>query len=145
MGSGRLPRRLVAKFYRDVDGSEPVDEFIENLQVAHQLAIDRQIDRINSLDEANPHLAYPYSSQIEGELRELRCHYGNTHYRILYRRSQQFVVLLHIFRKNSGPVDEAEKRIARERWDQFRVRIDAAPRQRPSPVGKKAPPGRGRS
>lgn len=36
------------------------------------------------------------SSQVEGELRELRCHYGNTLYRILYWRSDNpFVLLRH--------------------------------------------------
>jgi hypothetical protein len=41
------PRRLIAKFYRCADGSEPVNEFIELQQPAAQLAIDRQIERIN--------------------------------------------------------------------------------------------------
>ena len=85
-------RRLVAKFYRALDGTEPVNEFINQQRPAAQLAIDRQIERINALDEAHPHLAFPHSSQIEGELRELRCHYGRALYRILYRRSGHFVI-----------------------------------------------------
>ena len=105
-----------------------------------QLAIDRQIDRINALDEEHPHLAFPYSSQIEDELREQGCHYGRTLFRILYRRSLQFVVLLHIFEKHDGPVPETDKAIARERWADFRSRMDAEMCRRPSPVGKKAPP-----
>lgn len=132
-------RRLIAKFYRAPDGTEPVNEFIEKQKHAVQLAIDRQIDRINALDEKHPDLAFPYSSQIEGKLRELRCHYGSTLYRILYRRSKQFVMLLHIFEKHDGPVPEADKQIARARWDDFRKRMDAKPRRRPSPIGKKAP------
>ena len=134
------PRRLIAKFYRLPDGTEPVNEFINRQKPAVQLAIDRQIDRINSLDEDHPHLAFPHSSQIEGDLRELRCHYGRALYRILYRRSVQFVVLLHIFDKHDGPVPEADKEIARERWAAFRSRVDAKPRRRPSPIGRKAPP-----
>jgi phage-related protein len=102
------------------------------------LAIDRQIDWINCLDKEHPHLAFPHSSQIEGELRELRCHYGSTLYRILYRRSNQFVILLHIFEKRDGPVSEADKEIARERWDDFRKRMDVEPRVHPSPIGRKA-------
>lgn len=130
---------MIAKFYRAADGSEPVNAFIEGQKPAVQLAIDRQIDRINSLDEAHPHLAYPYSSQIEGELRELRCHYGRALYRILYRRSEQFVVLLHIFQKHDEAVPEVDKQIARDRWADFRKRMDAKPRKPPSPVGNKAP------
>jgi len=134
------PRRLVAKFYRASDGTEPVNEFIGEQEPAVQLAIDRQIDRVNSLDEDRPHLAFPHSSQIEGELRELRCHYGSSLYRILYRRSEQFVILLHIFAKRTKAVPEADKQIARERWANFRKRMSAKPRKYPSPIGKKAPP-----
>jgi phage-related protein len=133
-------RRLVAKFYRAADGSEPVNEFIQKQKPAVQLAIDRQVDRVNALDEEHPHLAFPHSSQIEGELRELRCHYGRVLYRILYRRSMQFVVLLHIFEKHDDVVPEIDKAIARERWADFRKRMAVKPRRRPSPIGRKAPP-----
>src|ERR1700686_1959936 len=126
-------RRLIAKFYRSPNGLEPVNDFIEQQKAAVRLAIDRQIDRINCLDDAHPHLAFPYSSQIEGEMREIRCHYGNALYRILYRRSRQFVVLLHAFEKRDGPVPEVDKRIARERWDDFRQRLDMKPRRLPGP------------
>jgi len=130
----------MAKFYRDPDGLEPVNEFIQQQKAVIRLAIDRQIDRINSLDEAHPHLAFPHSSQIEGELRELRCHYGSTLYRILYRRSRQFIVLLHAFEKHDGLISDADKKIALARWADFCLRMDANLRKRPSPVGKKAPP-----
>jgi phage-related protein len=135
-------RRLIAKYYRQLDRAEPVNDFIEQQIAPVQLAIDRQIDRINYLDEGHPHLAFPHSSQIEGELRELRCHYGSVLYRVLYCRSVQFVVLLHIFEKRTGQIPEIDKKIARDRWDDFRKRIEANPRRGPSPVGKKAPPKR---
>ena len=65
----------MARYYRDENSVQPVDDFIESLDdPAHQFAIDKQIDRINLLDEGTPHWAFPHSSQIEGELRELRCH-----------------------------------------------------------------------
>jgi phage-related protein len=134
--------RLIAKFYRAPDGSEPVAEFINRQTAEVALAIDRQIDRINALDEEHPHLAFPHSSQIEGELRELRCHYGRSLYRILYRRSRQFVVLLHAFAKHGEAVPEGEKQIARQRWDDFRRRLETQPRRPPGPIGKKAPPKR---
>lgn len=136
---GATPRRLVAKFYRSRDGMEPVDAFIEQLPIPHRVALDRQIDRVNSLDELTPHLTYPHSSQIDGELRELRCHYGNTHYRILYRRSEQFVVLLHIFRKDTAKVPPREEKIAQQRWNDFEARMNAERRSPPSAAGRKAP------
>lgn len=138
------PRSLVAKFYRKSDGSQPVAEFIAQQPPAIALALDRQIERINALDELHPHLAFPHSSQIEGELRELRSHYGRKLYRILYRRSEQFVVLLHVFAKNDAQVPEDDKRIARERSEDFRTRLAATPRRIPSPIGRAAP-RRGRS
>jgi hypothetical protein len=59
-------RRLIAKLYRAPDGTEPVDEFIEKQKQAVQLAIDRQIDRINALDEEHLNLAFPYSQFVLG-------------------------------------------------------------------------------
>lgn len=121
------------------DGSQPVDAFIEGLPVKSQVALDNQIGRLNLLTPKRPHLPFPHSSQIEGELRELRCHRGRMLYRILYRRSMNLIVLLHIFRKDSGKVPEAEIEIARERWEDFRARMNASPRVRPRPAGRDAP------
>lgn len=134
----------MARYYRNENGVQPVDDFIEWLDnPAHQFTIDKQIDRINLLDESTPHLAFPHSSQIEGELRELRCHYGPVLYRILYRRSELFLILLHAFRKDTGKVPESEKVVARARWADFRARMDPVPHKRPSAIGKKAPSRKG--
>jgi phage-related protein len=119
--------RLQAVFYRAPDGSEPVDEFIEALSDPdRQAAIDFQIDRLNMLTPTDPHLPFPHWSQIEGELRELRCHYGRELYRILYRRSRNLVVLLHMFRKDTGKLPSREIDTAKQRWDDFKDRLDAA-------------------
>jgi phage-related protein len=131
--------RTQAVFYRDRDGGEPVDAFIETLPVPAQVAIDNMIGRLNGLDPAAPPLAFPHSSQIEGELRELRCHYGRDLYRILYRRSDNLFILLHAFAKRSRTLSDADRRIARERWDDFQSRIDAEPRRPPRPLGHDAP------
>ena len=40
--------------------------------------LTNQIARLNLLTPAHPHLPFPHSSQLDGELRELRCHYGRT-------------------------------------------------------------------
>lgn len=86
-----------------------------------------------------PHLPFPHSSQVEGELRELRCHYGRELYRILYRRSERFVVLLHVFAKRSAKIQEREISVAQERWRDFRSRMDASRRVPPRAVGHDAP------
>lgn len=130
---------LQAVYFRASDGTEPVNDFVDELDARRQAAIDNQVDRINMLTPAHPHLPFPHSSQIEGELRELRCHYGRELYRILYRRSGNMVVLLHAFRKNTGAVSEADKRIARDRWDDFKRRMDEQPRTPPRAAGRDAP------
>ena len=131
---------MQAVFYRASDGCEPVDEFIEALSdVNKQAAVDNQIDRLNTLRPNDPPLPFPHSSQIEGELRELRCHYGRELYRILYRRSGNLFLLLHMFRKDSCRVSEADKRIARDRWDDFKARMNAEKRQPPRAAGHDAP------
>lgn len=71
---------LHAVYYRAADGSEPVNEFIDKLTVKRQVVIDNQINRLNMLTSSKPHLPFPHSSQVEGELRELRCHYGSELY-----------------------------------------------------------------
>lgn len=130
---------MQAVFYRAVDGSEPVDEFIEGLPIRVQVVLDNQIDRLNLLTDDTPHLPFPHSSQIEGELRELRCHYGRQLYRVLYRRSGNLFVLLHAFRKDTGQVPEAAKRTARARWADFKARMAEQPRRPPRAAGHDAP------
>lgn len=42
---------------------------------------------MNDLDDARPHLPFPLGSQVDGEVRELRCRHGRVRLRIPYRRS----------------------------------------------------------
>lgn len=128
-----------AVYYRAADGSEPVSDFIDLLAPNRQVALDNQVGRLNMLSLSHPHLPFPHSSQIEGELRELRCHYGRELYRVLYRRSGNLIVLLHIFRKDAGAIRSADIQIAKERWDEFKQRMDAARRRPPRAAGHDAP------
>ncbi|MGH9160373.1 MAG: type II toxin-antitoxin system RelE/ParE family toxin [Vicinamibacteraceae bacterium] len=131
--------KLQAVYYRTPDGSEPVNQFIDRLPVKRQVVLDNQIDRLNMLTTSNPHLPFPHSSQIEGELRELRGHCGRELYRILYQRSRNLVVLLHIFRKDTGNVPESENRDRQGTLERFRARMDAPTRRRPRAAGHDAP------
>ncbi len=130
---------MQAVYYRDTAGAEPVGDFIETLPPRVQAALDLQIDRLNTLGANDPPLPFPHSSQVDGELRELRCHYGNRLFRVLYRRSDQLFVLLHIFEKRSRAVPEADKAVARTRWDDFKARMNAEPRKPPRAAGHDAP------
>lgn len=130
---------LQAVYYRDVDGREPVREFIGALDEPARAALDNQIDRLNLLSDRVPHLPFPHSSQVDGELRELRCHYGRNLYRVLYRRSERLLVLLHMFAKRSAKIPPGEVVVAKERWADFRSRMEAQPRVPPRAAGHDAP------
>jgi hypothetical protein len=57
-------------YYRTAEGTEPVDAFIDALQPKVQVVLDNQIERLAIF---GPHLPFPHSSQVAGELRELRA------------------------------------------------------------------------
>jgi phage-related protein len=128
-----------AVFYRKSDGTEPVDDFIEGLQPAHQVVIDGQIELLSMLSPNDPPLPFPHSSQVRGALRELRCHYGNRLYRILYQRSDNLFILLHMIRKDRGELLEQDILIAQERFADFKTRMDATLRVPPRAAGHDAP------
>jgi phage-related protein len=132
-------RRFQAVYYRGADGSEPVREFVAGLDERSRVVLLNQIDRLNLLSDSVPHLPFPHSSQVEGELRELRCHVGSELYRVLYRRSERLLLLLHIFRKKTKKLPEGEVEMARRRWQNFKARMEAEPRRPPRAAGRDAP------
>jgi len=123
------------KFYRFTDGSQPADEFIDAQPARAQAMIDNYVGRLVLF---GPSLPFPSSSQVEGDLRELRPDMGRTHYRLLYRRSDDLFIILHAFIKRGGLIDQAEIDVANTRWQDFRDRMDADPRRPPSPIGRTA-------
>jgi phage-related protein len=63
---------------------------------------------------------FPYSSQVRGRIRELRAHYGDDHYRVLYFGAPGRVfVLLHAFAKRSAKISERDIRIAAARMQRY--------------------------
>ena len=126
-------------YYRAPDGSEPVCDFIDRLDERKQPTIDVQIDRLNDRPPSSPPSPLPHSSQVRGQLRELRCHYGAELYRVLYRRSGNLVVLLHMLRKDKAAIPQADIAIAEQRWDDFKRRMDAPKRRPPRAAGHDAP------
>lgn len=130
---------MQAVYYRDRDGREPVNDFIDALPPERQEEIDYTISLLNRLAPNDPPLPFPHSSQVEGQLRELRCHYGRDLYRILYRRSRNLFVLLHIIEKRARTIPQADIEISKRRWDDFEQRMSAQPRRRPRAAGRDAP------
>jgi phage-related protein len=130
-----------AIYYRDKRGVEPVDRFIDGLPAKRAAKIDDYVEEhLNGRLPDAPPPEHPITSQIEGELRELRVRFANTRYRILYQRSGNLIVLLHAFKKDTGAVPAAEKATAKRRMADFRRRMDANPRVPPRAAGQDAPP-----
>ncbi len=136
---------MQAVYYRAANGTEPVLEFIEALRpVDARVVVENQVERLNLCELNGAPLPFPHSSQVEGELRELRCHFGRDLFRILYRRSKNLFILLHAFHKNTGPIPESDKQVARERWLDYKARMAAEPRRPPRAAGHDAPRPRAR-
>jgi phage-related protein len=127
---------LISKYYRDARGTIPVKEFIDRLEPEVRSKVYRHIARLNQFGDA---LGYPYTSQVAGELRELRCWFGRRHLRIYYRRSGPFAVLLHIIDKRGDKLPPAETRTANARWADFKARMDSELRTPPRALGPDAP------
>lgn len=145
VGDAGRSGRTQAVFYRDKQGREPVNDFLEELLEAKPLAvakIDHAIEEhLNGRDPRHPPPEFPATSQIEGELRELRVRFAKTRYRVLYQRSRNLMVLLHVFEKDTGAVLAKDKRTAETRMADFEARMNTSPRRRPRAAGRDAPPG----
>lgn len=101
------------EFYKDEAGKEPVKDFLLSHEPKKR---GKLLQIIQVLSEFGPNLPFPYSSQVEEKIRELRTHYGKALYRILYYRNSKGVfVLLHAFEKKTKKIPEKEKRTARDR------------------------------
>jgi phage-related protein len=130
---------MQAVYYRSSQAVEPVNEFIDRLTPALQASLDLQIDRLNMLRPADPPLPFPHSSQVRGELRELRCHYGRRLFRVFYRRSGNLFVLLHVIEKSTSKIPQGDIKIAQDRWSDFVDRMNAQPKRPPRAAGHDAP------
>lgn len=139
-GSPEATGRTQATYYRDKHGVEPADRFIEALPAKRAEKIDEQIDEhLNGRPPRRAPPAFPITSQISGELRELRIRFAGTRYRVLYQRSGSLIVLLHAFQKNTGSVALSDIAIARWRMADFKNRMNATPRKPPRAAGHDAP------
>jgi phage-related protein len=128
-------------YYRDKRGADPVNEFIEALPAKRAAKIDDYIqEHLNGKPPDAPPPEFPITSQIEGELRELRVRFANTRYRILYQRSDNLVVLLQAIEKSTGAVPRSDIELAKRRMADFKRRMDVERRVRPRAAGKDAPP-----
>lgn len=66
-------------------------------------------------------------------------HLQAVYYRILYRRSRNPLILLHMLRKDTGRIPAEDILIAKGRWDDFKERMEAVRRMPPRAAGHDAP------
>jgi phage-related protein len=138
---GPLSRTTQAVYYRDPQGIEPVNDFIASLPAKRAAKIDDCVEEhLNGRPEDAPPPEYPVSSQIAGELRELRVRFASTRYRVLYERSMNLMVLQPALEKHSGAVPAHDVALAQSRMADFRRRMDAERRVPPRAAGRDAPP-----
>ena len=108
------------EFYQNQNEQKPVRDFLLSLQPKPR---GKVLQGIQILSEFGIDLPFPYSSQVEGRLRELRVREGKNQYRILYYGDANRVfVLLHAFEKRSRKLPQREIRIAMERMNADRKR-----------------------
>jgi phage-related protein len=113
-------KRWQIEFFEEQDGARPVQAWLDGLPGAVR---GKVLARIDLLAQHGPTLDHPYTSQIEGKLREVRVRLGKTRYRVLYFFDESRVgVLLHGFTKNTAAVEETDKRIAHARMVQHAER-----------------------
>ena len=108
-------------FYADEDGSFPVRVWLDSVP---EEVRGKVLARINLLKTGGPTLDYPYTSQIEGKLREARLRVGKTRYRVLYFFDEaRTAILLHGFTKATASVEEADKKIGRTRMTRHETKL----------------------
>jgi phage-related protein len=99
-------------FYEDARGNAPVEAFLDGLPKKHRAKL---LGLISKLKEHGTTLPFPYSSQVDGRLRELRTRFGKTRLRILYfgDANQEFI-LLHGVVKDSEKLQKSDIETAKK-------------------------------
>jgi phage-related protein len=104
-------------FYETDEEGRPVQAFLDGLDNKRRAKL---LAMIRLLEEQGPTVPFPYSSQVRGKIRELRAHYGDGQYRVLYFGAPGRVfVLLHAFEKRSEKTPERDVRIAAARMQRY--------------------------
>ena len=100
-------------FYVDADGDAPVEVFLDGLPKKHRAKL---LGLIAKLKEHGPTLPFPYSSQVDGRVRELRTRFGKTRLRLLYfgDANQEFI-LLHGVVKDTDKLEKSDIEAAKNR------------------------------
>jgi hypothetical protein len=90
-------------FFEDAEGNAPVEAYLDSLTKEQRAKL---LGVIKQLEEHGPTLPFPFSSQVDGKLRELRTKFGKIRLRILYYGDMnQVFQLLHGITKNTAKLE----------------------------------------
>ena len=118
---GKDPTGWSVDFFMESEEALPVRDWMLDLPKEVRAKL---LARVQMLREHGPSLDFPYTSHIEGRLRELRLRLGKTRYRVLYFFDERRIcILLHGFTKNTEAVPPAETRVALQRMSAHESRL----------------------
>ena len=103
-------------FYNDTRGKSPIEEFLDQLKITHNVLWKQALNGIEKLRNRSYHKE-PLSKHLESGLWELRVKAGTDILRIIYTfRKNKIIILLHVFIKKRqrtpiGDLETAKKRL----------------------------------
>lgn len=100
-----MPRTTVV-FYRELDGTAPVMEWLARLRRAEPRAFAKCVVRLERLAELGHELRRPEADTLRDGIHELRARLGHVNYRLLYSfHGRTVAVLLHALTKEDAVPD----------------------------------------
>lgn len=104
-------------FYEAVDGSKPVEEFLQVLDAPMRAKLFRAM---GLLEENGPSLGFPHTRPLQDGIFELRAKVGNNITRALFFfRTGKNIIVTNGFVKKSEKTPRGEIEIAQRRRDDY--------------------------
>lgn len=126
-----MPKTTIV-FYKEVDGTAPVMEWLERLRRTTPRAFAKCVVRLERLAELGHELRRPEADTLRDGIHELRAKLGHVNYRLLYSFHVRVVaVLLHALTKEDAlPDRDIDLALARKRtYDQDPAAHTFVPKQ----------------
>jgi len=109
-------------YYESADGICPVQEFIDTRKDRDQASI---FGWVSLLEERGPNLPRPYADLLTDGIHELRLKLSGDQVRVLYFFCYKaYIVLIHVFTKQTDIVPSSEIKRAQKYRDDFLSRFD---------------------
>jgi putative component of toxin-antitoxin plasmid stabilization module len=111
-----MPRTTIV-FFREVDGTAPVMDWLEHLRRTNPRAFAKRVVRLERLAEPGHELRRPEADTLRDGIHELRARLGHVNYRLLYSFHGRVVaVLLNALTKEDAVPDrDIDLAVARKR------------------------------